>query len=91
MNCPKCHSAMKHVLRFTKERNCELYVCKNCYFETKPKRLVYNSLEIMQDNNGHNTKECDYKLNVKQKEPSKKKCKKKRKKKNVQNRNKTSR
>ena len=47
---------MKHVLRFTKERNCELYVCKNCYFETKPKRLVYNSLEIMQDNNGHNTK-----------------------------------
>ena len=87
MICPKCHSAMKHVLRFTKERNCELYVCKNCYFETKPKRLVYNSLEIIQNNTGNNAKDCNNKLTVKRKESSKKK----RKKKNVQKRNKTSR
>ena len=87
MICPKCHSAMKHVLRFTKERNCELYVCDKCYFETKPKRIIYNSLEIIQNNTGNNVKDCNNKLTVKRKESSKKK----RKKKNVQNRNKTSR
>jgi len=87
MNCPKCHNVMKHVLRFTKERNCELYVCDKCYFETKPKRIIYNSLEIIQNNTGNNAKDCNNKLTVKRKESSKKK----RKKKNVQNRNKTSR
>jgi len=78
---------MKHVLRFTKERNCELYVCDKCYFETKPKRIIYNSLEIIQNNTGNNAKDCNNKLTVKRKESSKKR----RKKENVQNRNKTSR
>lgn len=50
MICPKCHNVMNHVFRFTPERNCELDICKNCYFETKPKRLKFSSIEIMQDN-----------------------------------------
>ena len=57
MICPRCHNVMSHVFRFTPDRNCELDICKNCYFETKPKRLKYDSIEIMQDNTKRNTKE----------------------------------
>lgn len=53
MICPKCNKAMKHVMRFSPEKNCELYVCKSCYFETKPKRLKFDSIEIIQDKTEH--------------------------------------
>ena len=49
MICPKCHGLMKHVYRFSPERTCELDICCNCYFETKPKR--FDGAKIMQDNN----------------------------------------
>ena len=57
MICPKCHTVMKHVYRFTPDRNSELDICSNCYFETKPKALKFSSIEIIQDNTRKNTKE----------------------------------
>lgn len=48
--CPKCHNVMTHIYRFTPEKNCELDICKTCYYETKPKLLKYDGIEIMQDN-----------------------------------------
>lgn len=44
--CPECKGVMTYTYRFTQERNCELYVCNKCHFETKPKRLKFGSLEI---------------------------------------------
>lgn len=41
---------MKHVYRFAPNKNCELYICGRCYFETKPKRLNFYNIEITQDN-----------------------------------------
>ena len=67
---------MNHVYRFMPEKNCELDVCKNCYFETKPKRLKYDSFEIRQDN----TKDKVKKINNKPKKNETKKKSKKRKK-----------
>lgn len=76
MICPRCHNVMSHVFRFTPDRNCELDICKNCYFETKPKRLKYDSIEIMQDNTKHNTKEKVKKAVEKPKNKQSKKHKK---------------
>lgn len=77
MICPKCYNVMSHVYRFTTDRNCELDICKNCYFETKPKRLKIDNIEIMQDNTKHNKKEKVKKVNEKpKKKPNRKKQKK---------------
>ncbi len=48
--CPKCHAVMSHVLRFSLGKSCELYICKMCSFETKPKQISYYSIKITQDN-----------------------------------------
>ena len=50
MICPKCHTIMKHVIRFSYDYNCELDVCEKCHFESRPRRLKFDSIEIMQDN-----------------------------------------
>ena len=80
MICPKCHTVMKHVYRFTPEKNCELDICRNCYFETKPKRLKYSNLEIMQDNAKHKINHDVNKKVKKDNDASKKTINKKRKK-----------
>ena len=76
MICPRCHNVMSHVFRFTPDRNCELDICKNCYFETKLKILKYDSIEIMQDNTKRNTKEKVKKVVEKPKNKQSKKHKK---------------
>ena len=73
MICPKCHRVMKHVYSFSPEKNCEFDVCKNCYFETKHKRLKYDSIEIKQNNTEHKSKKVNKK--VKQKKETKPKNK----------------
>lgn len=50
MICPKCRGLMKHVYRFTPEKSCELDVCNNCYFKTKPKKIDYHGFKIIQEN-----------------------------------------
>ena len=54
MICPRCHSVMKHVFRFTPDKSCELNICKNCCFETRPKKLKFDNIEIIQNNTNHN-------------------------------------
>lgn len=78
MICPKCHAVMRHVYRFTPDRNCELDICKNCYFETKPRRLKIDYIEIMQDNTKRNKSEKLKKDNKEKKVKSKKRKKGKR-------------
>ena len=84
MICPKCHSIMNRVMRFTKYGNYELQVCGNCHFETKPKRLSNYSVEIMQNNSSKNskkvkekTKEEPKKITLEKKVKKRKKNKKK--------------
>jgi len=80
MICPRCHNVMSHVFRFTPDRNCELDICKNCYFETKPKRLKIDSIEIRQDNTKDNNKKINKKADNKPKAVDLKKKSNKRKK-----------
>ena len=59
MICPKCKKVeLIRVMRFTKQRNGVLFVCRNCGFETRMKNLNLNSFEIMQNNfnNTHKNK-----------------------------------
>lgn len=72
--CPRCYNVMKHVYRFTPESSCELDVCKKCYFETKPKKLKIDGIEITQDNTKHNVKKIE--VNKKHNKKSNKKHKK---------------
>lgn len=67
MRCLWCNTIMTHVYRFTPDRNCELYVCKNCYTESRPKRIKYNSIEIKQDNTENKAKKVIHKDNPKPK------------------------
>ena len=36
MFCKHCNSLMVKAQRFTKDKKCTVYKCKNCYAETKP-------------------------------------------------------
>lgn len=47
--CPKCNSAMRHVFRFTPDQNLELDICRNCYYETKPKKMKFEKQEARQN------------------------------------------
>ena len=76
MICPKCHTAMRHVYSFSPKKNCEFDVCKNCYFETKHKRLKYDSIEIMQNNTEHKVKKIKPKKEFKSNNKPNKKRKK---------------
>lgn len=80
MICPRCHSVMKHVYRFTPDKSCELNICKNCYFETRPKKLKFESIEIIQNNTNHNISKKVKKDNRKDKKNPVKKNKKRKKK-----------
>lgn len=73
MFCPKCNQMMKHMYSFSNDRNCEFDICKNCYFETKPKSLKFNHIEIMQDNRTDNGKVKNKVNKVKQSMKHKKK------------------
>lgn len=42
--CPICRSTMKHVYRFSPDKMMELYICSNCHFETRGKRINLDSL-----------------------------------------------
>lgn len=77
MICPKCHNVMKRVYRFTPDKSCELNICKNCYYETKPKRIKFDRIEIIQNNticNDRTNKKHKKKLIKKNKKRKKKKC-----------------
>lgn len=54
--CPKCNHLMRHVYRFTPEKNVELDICNSCYFETKPKLLKTDTLKVLQNNTRNNNK-----------------------------------
>lgn len=73
MICPRCNIVMIRVHRFSPDGSYEFNVCRNCHFETKHKRLMFYSTEIMQDNT--ECKETGGKKKVESKNKLKK-CKK---------------
>ncbi len=73
--CPKCHAVMSHVLRFSLGKSCELYTCKMCSFETKPKQISYYSIKITQDNTKQEDKVKKVKVNPKKNKKKKRKKK----------------
>lgn len=70
--CPKCHAVMSHVLRFSLGKSCELYTCKMCSFETKPKQISYYSIRITQDNSKLNAQKSGDSRKTKNKKNTKK-------------------
>ena len=50
MNCKHCGSMMKRTLRFENGKAYRLFKCPNCYKETKPIPVSFNSLETSKNN-----------------------------------------
>ena len=48
--CKECGTKMKRVMRYDPSGGWTFYSCPKCFFETKPKKVVYEDKEDKEEN-----------------------------------------
>ena len=61
--CPRCHTLMKYVMRFTDGKSYYLYKCPKCWRETRQIPLVFKEQTLTQKNRNIKNKKQNFKNN----------------------------
>lgn len=49
--CKVCGKKMSQVLHYEEDSNYSYFLCKTCYYTTKPKKIIYDDIDKKETNN----------------------------------------